>query len=336
MPRLFLKLQADKMIEPAAISSCWQEIVDVNVWDRMLAGLNGHPLQSARWGEARRRVDGYDSHYLTCMQDRRPLLLARVETRKFSLLGKVAWVPRGPVLAEGVAYPGLAGGFHDLLRQLGFSLVVTDLYEQASINSPDSGIHTIWIDLSAGIDAIQKRIDKQWMYGTRRAVREGVKVICASSSEDVSEFYHMCSDISQSKGFQLPGSEALMKLLQHAFHADDQGMYLFLAKYEGRIAGGAFVARSGSHVHYLWGATDRELSRQRVGEAVQWAVIEWAVSKGCVRYDLEGIDPVNNPGVYAFKKKMGGVEVVLCGKSSHALNLRGKLIAFVGRWSGRI
>ena len=53
--------------------------------------------------------------------------------------------------------------------------------------------------------------------------------------------------------------------------------------------------------------------------------MEWAVSQGCTRYDLEGIDPDNNPGVYAFKKKMGGEEVDLAGKEYQPLNMLGKL-----------
>ena len=146
----------------------------------------------------------------------------------------------------------------------------------------------------------------------------------------------MCLNISQSKGFELPGSEELMRFLLRNSYAEDLTMHLFLAKYEGVIGAGAFIVRSGKHVHYLWGASDRKFSRQRVGEAVQWAVIEWAVSQGCVRYDLEGIDPVTNPGVYAFKKKMGGSEVVLSGKSFYALNLRGKMLEIAGRVSNRI
>jgi hypothetical protein len=59
----------------------------------------------------------------------------------------------------------------------------------------------------------------------------------------------MCLGISQSKGFELPGSRPLMvKLLQKPY-APNQDMRLFLAKFEGKIGAGAFVARSGKHVH---------------------------------------------------------------------------------------
>ena len=314
----------------------WEMVDDTDVWDQMLASLNGHPLQSALWGESRKQVDGYDSLYLMCAKEETPTFMARVETRRLPLLGTVAWIPRGPVLAANVLFDELAAPFYDQLRQRGFSLVVSDLYSERLDIAPNSGVHTIWLDLTQGLDALKKRIDKQWLYGVRRAAREGVEVRCASNPEEVRTFFNMCLEISQDKGFELPGSEALMQLLLRPSDVPDQEMHLFLALYEGKIGAGAFVARSGQHAHYFWGAANRTLSRQRVGEVVQWAVIEWAVARGCTRYDLEGIDPINNPGVYAFKKKMGGDEVELCGKSVQPLNLRGKLIGLVGRMTGRI
>jgi hypothetical protein len=40
----------------------------------------------------------------------------------------------------------------------------------------------------------------------------------------------------------------MVKLLQKPY-APNQDMRLFLAKFEGKIGAGAFVARSGKHVH---------------------------------------------------------------------------------------
>ncbi|MDB4303305.1 GNAT family N-acetyltransferase [Desulfosarcina sp.] len=321
------------MSDPASESFGWREIGDGEAWDGMLAELNGHPLQSARWGEARREVDGHKSLYLMFEENGNPLCMARVETRRLPVVGKVAWIPRGPSRALNVGSCDVEIGLRQELRRYGFSLIISDEYTRCS---DISGIRTIWIDLVQGLDALKKRIDKQWLYGTRKAARQGVEVVRTASADELSAFYQMCSEISMSKGFELPGSEALMQKLLQAPMTPDQEMQLFLAKYEGRIGAGAFVARSGRHAHYFWGASDRELSRLRVGEAVQWAVIEWAHEQGCSRYDLEGIDPVNNPGVYAFKKKMGGDEVTLQGMRSYPLNWRGTAIKAVGRLTRRI
>jgi lipid II:glycine glycyltransferase (peptidoglycan interpeptide bridge formation enzyme) len=46
---------------------------------------------------------------------------------------------------------------------------------------------------------------------------------------------------------------------------------------------------------------------------LQWAAIQKAKALGCQWYDLGGIDPEGNPGVYNFKKRMGGKEIILPG-----------------------
>lgn len=315
------------------LSAAWKEVKDFEAWDRNLASLNGHPLQSALWGEARKQIDGHDSLYLMFQDNGTPVWMARVETRSLPLLGKVAWIPRGPTIATDMVADDIEPAICAELRKHRFNIFITDKYERTPA---ESDVHTIWIDLEHGLDVLKKRIDKQWMYGVRRAGREGVEVVRSTTFEEVREFHQMCMGISQSKGFELPGSEALMQNLLQKSTASGIEMGLFLAKHEGKIGAGAFVARSGRHAHYLWGASDRKLSRHRAGEAVQWAAIEWAVTQGCTRYDLEGIDPVNNPGVYAFKKKMGGYEVALQGKFSTPLNWRGTVIQLAGRLAGRI
>lgn len=315
------------------MTTVWKEINKALRWDALLTELNGHPLQSAQWGESRRIVDGLDSLYLLLGQPNHPLCMARVETRHLPLMGKVAWVPRGPTLARGQSFANFEECLADELRRRGYCLLVTDEYRQVTDMAK---VRTIWVDLEQGAEALMGKIDKQWMYGTRRAKREGVEVVRASSSEEVSSFYQMCAEISLTKGFDLPGSELLMQtLLQNSSGAGAE-MHLFLAKHQGRIGAGVFAARSGSHVHYLWGASDRELSSKRVGEAVQWAVIEWAMEQGCKHYDLEGIDPVKNPGVYQFKKKMGGKEVSLCGKRVMPLTSFGRLAGLAGSALGKL
>jgi lipid II:glycine glycyltransferase (peptidoglycan interpeptide bridge formation enzyme) len=104
---------------------------------------------------------------------------------------------------------------------------------------------------------------------------------------------------------------------------------LFLARYRKQLGAGVFVIRCGRSMHYFWGATNRALSRERVGEAAQWAAIEWGLTQGCEVYDLEGIDPPRNPGVYAFKRKMGGNEITLSGKEYYPLGARGLVAAWI-------
>ena len=137
----------------------------------------------------------------------------------------------------------------------------------------------------------------------------------------------LCQAVSETKGFSLPASESLLHCLLESPVDAPVSSHLFIATCNQRLAAGAFIIRCGSHIHYFWGATDRELAKARPGEALHWAIIEWAVAQASTLYDLEGIDPVGNPGTYEFKRKLGGAEVQLVAQETTPLSFRGRLVA---------
>ncbi len=320
----------------------WVTDLPTTEWDRSLAVLGGHPLQSALWGGARATVDGIpDLRWAALGTNGCCLFMARAETRRIPGIGTVAWVPRGPTTAPNARLNQIHREFLDKLRAAGYLICIDDPYPSRWVD-PVAGTpllprpRTVCIDLTVGKERLMSNLHSQWRAGVRVAERSGVVVEHTRQAEMVSNFYAMCESISRDKGFVLPGSEALMLRLCALEPGPDVEAVLFLARYEGRVAAGALAIRCGNSVHYMWGASDRTFARQRPGEAVQWAVIEWALRKGCHRYDLEGIDPEKNPGVYEFKRKMGGKEVDLPGKQGFPLGTVGKVLLFAGRRLGRL
>jgi len=301
-----------------------------------MARLGGHPLQTALWGEARRRADRIENSSYAALVDGEIVWAARVESRRVPLVGRVAWVPKGPTAGGGTHAAECEREWLALLRREGFLLCVVDPWKEAEPegrldDSRGSRPWTIWIDLSQGREQLWADLDKQWRYGVGRAGRLGVKVECTHEARDLDAFFAMCAAVSHRKRFRLPVSRLLLTELLSQPEGGDSEARLFVARVGDSIASGALVLRCGRSVHYFLGATDRAHSEARSAEAAQWAIVEWALACGCSRYDLEGIDPVNNPGVYAFKKKMGGREIALCGARVHSLSLRGSLLESVRR-----
>src|SRR5262249_55174154 len=75
----------------------WREEKDRVAWDRELARLGGHPVQSALWGDARRAAEGIEDHRFVAERHSATLLMARMEFRRIPLVGgRVGWIPRGP------------------------------------------------------------------------------------------------------------------------------------------------------------------------------------------------------------------------------------------------
>jgi lipid II:glycine glycyltransferase (peptidoglycan interpeptide bridge formation enzyme) len=106
---------------------------------------------------------------------------------------------------------------------------------------------------------------------------------------------------------------------------------LFVARCERQIVAGALALRCGRSVHYFWGGTDRHFDKPFGGVAVHWGVMKWGIEQGLARYDLEGINPKSNPGVYQFKVRAGGEEVVLPGQVGYGLDWRGRWMLSLGR-----
>ena len=114
--------------------------------------------------------------------------------------------------------------------------------------------------------------------------------------------------------------------------ADDQvESSLFVARYKDTLCGGAFLVRCGESAHYFWGAVNRKFSHLCIGEAIQWECIEWALSKNCKKYDLEGLSPRKNSGVDQFKKKFGGSIVAYPAVQIYPLHLGRKIILSLGK-----
>jgi hypothetical protein len=309
------------------VEAGWRECTDLGVWDSNLSRLGGHPLQSRLWGEARRLAEGTPYLCLSLHDEQGKLLgMARVEERKIPMLGKVAWIPKGPVLPQGLKFlPGL----NRYLENQGYILSAGTPWLQTAdknvdvINTP----RTIWIDLSVGKDTLLNNLDSQWRYGARRALREGVRIIQSTEAGDIDRFFELCTEISKAKSFDFPASRQLLQqLILLSNDGEDVEARLFLAYSSDTQVAGVFVLRCGKHLHYMWGAVDRNYAKLRAGEALHWAVIEWGLQTYCTLYDLEGIDPVNNQGTYQFKKKMGGREVRLCARLDTPLNWRGNLV----------
>jgi lipid II:glycine glycyltransferase (peptidoglycan interpeptide bridge formation enzyme) len=99
---------------------------------------------------------------------------------------------------------------------------------------------------------------------------------------------------------------------------------LILAEHEGDLLAGVMVfavdGATAPTAWYLYGASN-DLKRDLMASyGVQWAAIQWAKARGCIRYDLWGIPDADEAeleaqfqtrsdglwGVYGFKRGWGG------------------------------
>jgi lipid II:glycine glycyltransferase (peptidoglycan interpeptide bridge formation enzyme) len=149
----------------------------------------------------------------------------------------------------------------------------------------------------------------------------------ADGAADIERFVEICRGIERTKNFNARiSAEMLQLLLRPVPDCASVQVVLIVSQVKGHISAGVVIARVGQSMSMLWAAVDRHYSAERVGEAAHWAAVRWGLDHNCKRYDLEGIDPVGNKGVYRFKSHFGGREVTLHGKSFRAVSTLGRLL----------
>jgi peptidoglycan pentaglycine glycine transferase (the first glycine) len=310
----------------------WEKDPPAAEWDHVLAALGGHPLQSCLWGDARRAHDGIIQRRWLARRDGQPVWMIRVEERSV-LGGKIAWAPRGPTGRTAELSSSVPSGFEKQLQAEGFSLLISD--PRVKLGSPETVRNagrpkpqTIWIDLSLGKDVVFKNMHKHVRNGIRRAAKAGISVETTCDPKRIGEFVELCHSIGTRKGFKPRLTSAFINaLLDRSKGSKDIEAAQFVSLKNGKLGAGLFILRAGQSVHLIGAGMNRDMRQERVGEACQWGVIEWAIERGCTRYDLEGIDPAKNPSVYEFKKRLGGDEIMLHGQAHRPLNFSGRAMS---------
>jgi hypothetical protein len=89
---------------------------------------------------------------------------------------------------------------------------------------------------------------------------------------------------------------------------ESQRMRIFICKDQGVPVAGLVAAVTGNSAIYLLGATSDAGLNARGAYLLQWSLISFLKENGIKFYDLGGIDPATNPGVYQFKRGLTGAD----------------------------
>ena len=166
----------------------WVGDMSSAAWDQALAGLGGHPLQTALWGDTRFAVDGIpNQRWAAADSDDRCLLMARIEARAVRGVGKVAWIPRGPATVPQFPIQRTYRALLDRLRAEGYLLCIDDPYpERAQTAIAGTPIfprpRTILIDLTLGRERLMALLPELahrpgYVRGVFRFPRDGLFLV---------------------------------------------------------------------------------------------------------------------------------------------------------------
>jgi lipid II:glycine glycyltransferase (peptidoglycan interpeptide bridge formation enzyme) len=293
-------------------------------WNAFVAGSpSGHILQSWEWGEIKSR-NGWRAIRLALADGDTLRAGAQVLVRRLpSGLGRLAYVPKGPVLDYGNTQQ--IGPMVEALNELADrervislkiepevldgSCVATTLTRLGLAPAPPVQMRsTIWVDLTAPEEEILARQKQKTRYNTRLAARKGVTVSCGTL-DDLEDWYTMFEATARRDGFSIHGLayyRLVLEVLQPRGMAN-----LLLAHHEGDLLAGIIVFLFGDKAHYMYGASGNEKRNLMAPYLLQWEGMRWAKGCGATVYDLWGIpDRLEENeelwGVYRHKRGYGG------------------------------
>jgi hypothetical protein len=175
-----------------------------------------------------------------------------------------------------------------------------------------SPYHTLRLDLSPPLAALRSNLDHKWRNQLNAAERGGLEVSEGESQELYGSFLELYDEMFARKRFQTSVDPRDFERVQSALMPSER-LRILICRRDGELLSGLVASTIGATPIYLVGATGSQGMKSKASYLLQWRLIEWLKAMGCERYDLGGIDPDNNPGVYHFKKGIGGVETRLLG-----------------------
>jgi CelD/BcsL family acetyltransferase involved in cellulose biosynthesis len=110
-------------------------------------------------------------------------------------------------------------------------------------------------------------------------------------------------------------------------------MRILICEQDGVPVAGLVASAMGDSAIYLLGATSDNGLNAKGAYLLQWTLIQWLKENGFKWYDLGGIDPEGNPGVYSFKRGLSGTDLfqltplVACNSFVSSAIVRASLVA---------
>lgn len=177
---------------------------------------------------------------------------------------------------------------------------------------------TMILDISRPAEEILQGMRKTHRRLIRKAERDRMEIEQGVTPAHLRDFYGLVAKSSERQGFAIRGIEHFERV-REIFLLNGKGT-LFIARKQGKPAASSLALAFGSTCLYLHGGFDPEVRMQGAAETLHWRVIQWAKSRGCTRYDLQGSGTKYPPqegnrgfGLYHFKKGLGAELIYSAG-----------------------
>jgi len=225
-------------------------------------------------------------------------------------------------------FPNLTGdsenNYREMFQSAGFKFVPGGKKER-----------TFLLDLSHDLEEIRRNLRRNWRNHLNKALKNNLEVVSGNQDELFDIFIEIYQELLKRKKFtdspDIFTWREIQKQLPERFK-----MKVFVCKADREPVSAAVGTVLGNKGIYLLGATSKKGMKTQGSYLIQWEMIRWLKELGCRWYDLGGIDPQKNPGVFHFKEGMGGEEIQYIGQYEVYQGWRNGLISHLSElWQKR-
>jgi len=167
---------------------------------------------------------------------------------------------------------------------------------------------TFLLDLEPPLDVLRKNLDQKWRNQLNRAEKNGLVITETTEAEGFGVMIELFNEMWARKRFRQTSSLAEFSSIQKTLPASQQ-MKVFLCQHEAVPVAGLIATGLGDSGIYLFGATSNRALKTKGSYLLQWRVIQWLKESGIRHYNLGGINPEANPGVFHFKRGLSGKDL---------------------------
>jgi hypothetical protein len=200
-----------------------------------------------------------------------------------------------------VMAPGRADSGDAALLRSAFAEYSAEPYGEAETS------RTMLVDLRHSLESIRQRLEQKWRNQLNRAERNALTILEPAPSDAFVLFGSLYGQMVERKGFSPPNLHQFERIQQRL--PEHQRMKILICFEEDAPVAGIVASAIGNTGIYLLGATNEQGMKCKGAYLLQWRMMLWLKQQGVEFYDLGGINPETNPGVYHFKRGIGGDDI---------------------------
>lgn len=292
-------MKADDATAPIEVS----RTVPAVEWNRFLESVpDSHHLQTTCWAELK-APGRWEADRLALVQAGKIVAGLQLLHRRVSRLGRMGYVPRGPVFGNTderlpkrllpallelareknlryltVQPPRCGARFASELTAHGFSPTPFQVAPTA----------TVLIDVQPPVETLRARLNSSCRRALRKAEASGLRARVGTAA-DLPAFHALLTATGQRHGFTPPPLDYFERMWRLFAATDD--IALFLAEYEGEPVSGELDVTFGDTLVSKRAGWSGKHPKFHPNELVVWTAMNWARERGLKYYDMEGFDP---------------------------------------------